>query len=85
MQALLAHSLPAPLETQPQPAKPMAAIVNRPDPSSLDLPINVGMPEGSVVAAAPTRVIESMPGGVYVSHLSDEYITLGFRYTLLDD
>jgi hypothetical protein len=85
MQALLAHSLPAPLETQPQPAKPVAAIVNRPDPSSLDLPINVGMPEGSVVAAAPTRVIESMPGGVYVSHLSDEYITLGFRYTLLDD
>ena len=86
IQALLGHSLPARLETQAQPVKPVAAVVNRPDPSALDLPISVGVPEGSaVVESAPVRVIESMAGGVYVSHLSAENITLGYRYTVLDD
>lgn len=87
VQALLRNSLPAIPDTPSQPATLRAAVVTkRPDPSTLDLPISVGMPEGTVAdESVPVRVIEPMPGGVYVSHLSAENITLGYRYTLLDD
>lgn len=85
MQALLRNSLPPQPDTLPQPVETVAASVpKRPDPTTLDLPISVGVPEGAV-AEASARVIEAMPGGVYVSHLSVENITLGYRYTVLDD
>lgn len=86
IQALLLNSLPPRPETPSQPARPMAAVTNRPDPVTLDLPISVGVPEGTVVEEpVSVRVIEPTPGGVYVSRLSAENITLGYRYTVLDD
>lgn len=87
IQALLLNSLPPRPETSSQPARPMAAVVTkRPDPATLELPISVGVPEGTVVEEpVSVRVIEPTPGGVYVSRLSAENIPLGYRYTLLDD
>lgn len=84
IQALLRNALPAALDAT---ADPVAAVViDHADPATLDRPISVGAPEAAVTeGSAPVRVIEPLPGGVYVSRLPAENIILGYRYTVLDD
>lgn len=77
IQALLQHSLPAAAEAGIAPDSPEA-------PSTTDMAISVGVPEG-VTVPAPMRVIDPIRAGFYVSHLSMENINLGYRHMVLDD
>ncbi|MGH8060917.1 MAG: hypothetical protein ACREO7_02765 [Pseudoxanthomonas sp.] len=92
IQALLRHSLPTPggaSPLQPLPAQGVQIASTRTNPDVIaETEVSVGVPEGTSEAepsAAPTRVIEAVPGGIYVSRLSMENITLGYRHMVLDD
>lgn len=92
IQALLRHSLPTPGDTsplQPLPARGAQIGSTRANPDVIaETEVSVGVPEGTAKtepSTTPTRVIEAMPGGTYVSHLSIENITLGYRHMVLDE
>jgi hypothetical protein len=92
VQALLNHSLPAPGDTppvQPLPARMSVIGSTRIDPEIVtETAVSVGVPENSVAAepsTAPIRAIEAMAEGIYVSRLSGENITLGYRHMVLED
>lgn len=92
IQALLRHSLPTPDDTspvQPLPAQGAQIASTRTNPDVIaETEVSVGVPEGTAEAelsTTPTRVIEAVPGGIYVSRLSMENITLGYRHMVLDE
>jgi hypothetical protein len=92
VQALLRHSLAAPGDAQGLQALPTQAAVigsTGADPQVIgETRVSAGLPEGVVVdeaAPAQQRVIEALPGGTYVSRLSGENITLGYRHMVLEE
>ena len=91
IQALFQHSLPLPGEEPLKPIPTKATVIGstRPDPQVIkETTVSVGLPEGSTVdqsSTEPRRIIEAMPGGIYVSRLSAENIILGYRHMVLDE
>lgn len=92
IQALLRHSLPTPDDTSPlQPLPVQGAQIgsSRTKPDVIaETEISVGVPEGTAEAelsTTPARAIEAIAEGIYVSRLSGENITLGYRHMVLDE
>lgn len=92
IQALLRHSLPTPDDTsplQPLPAQGAQIGSTRTNPEAIaETEVSVGVPEGTAAAelsTTPVRAIEAIAEGIYVSRLSRENITLGYRHMVLDD